>query len=123
MTQYNIKNLHTQESLYVHAPRTPRYPPALLQALELALAGVLGLAFHKVIVIVLAPGADKERGRKKRSRSGSELLDLRNRFGQGRGVNKLLSIEPVSRRQSGLQLEMLGFWRALLARGEGCRVN
>lgn len=97
-----------ERSRYVHASRTPGHPPALLQALELALAGVLGLAFHKVIVVVLAPGADKERSRKKRSRSGAELLDLGDRVGQGRGVNELLSVEPVSRRQSGLQLRDVG---------------
>lgn len=45
---------------YVHAPRASGDPPALLQALELALAGVLGLALHEIIIVVLAPGADEE---------------------------------------------------------------
>lgn len=45
---------------YVHAPRASSDPPALLQAFEFALAGVLGLALHEIIIVVLAPGADEE---------------------------------------------------------------
>lgn len=48
------------KGMYVHASRASGDPPALLQALELALAGVLGLALHEIIVVVLAPGADEE---------------------------------------------------------------
>lgn len=50
----------SEDLLHVHAPCTSGDPPALLQALEFALAGVLGLALHEIIVVVLAPGADEE---------------------------------------------------------------
>jgi hypothetical protein len=45
---------------YVHAPGAAGDSAALLQTLKLAPAGVLGLALHVVIVVVLAPGADEE---------------------------------------------------------------
>lgn len=66
---------------HVHAPGTSGNPPALLHALELAPAGVLGLALHVIIVVVLAPGANEERGGEERCRAGSELLDLGDRLG------------------------------------------
>lgn len=48
--------------LYLHTSRASGDPPALLQALELALAGVVGLALHEVIVVVLAARAYEEGG-------------------------------------------------------------
>lgn len=45
-----------------NASGAPGDPAALLQALELALAGVLGLALHVVIVVGAASRADEEGG-------------------------------------------------------------
>jgi len=43
----------------VHTTRASRDPPTLRQTLELALARVLRLALHKVVIVVLAPCADE----------------------------------------------------------------
>lgn len=47
---------------YIHTSRASGNSPALLQALEFALAGVVGLALHEVIVVVLAARAYEEGG-------------------------------------------------------------
>lgn len=79
----------------IHTPRASRHPPALLQAFELALAGVLGLALHEVIVVVLAPRADEEGGGQQGGRAGAELLDLGDRVRERSGVDKVLVVEPA----------------------------
>ena len=61
---------------HIHAPRASGDPAALLQALELAPARVLRLALHVVVIVVLAAGADEERGREERGGAGTDLLDL-----------------------------------------------
>lgn len=68
------------KKLYAHAPRTSCHPPALLQTLDFALARVLGLALHEIIVIVLAPRANEEGRGHQRSRACAQLLDLGNRI-------------------------------------------
>lgn len=79
----------------VHAGGTAGDAAALLQTLELALAGVLGLALHVVIVVGAAAGADEERGGEQRGRSGANLLDGGDRVGEGGGVDEDLLVEPA----------------------------
>jgi hypothetical protein len=76
----------SSESVHVHALGTPRHPPALLQAVELAPAVGVGLALHVVIVVVAAPGADEEGSGEKRRRAGTDLLDLGDRIRERGGV-------------------------------------
>lgn len=66
---------------------------ALLQTLELALAGVLGLALHEVIVIGFAPGADEEGGGEERRGCGSDLLDGRDGVRERGGIVENLLVE------------------------------
>lgn len=49
-----------ERTLYAHAPCTSRHPPTLLQTLDFALAGILGLALHEIIVVVFASRTDEE---------------------------------------------------------------
>lgn len=49
----------TMCSSHIHTPSTSGDSSALLQAFELALAGVLCLALHEVIIVVLASRADE----------------------------------------------------------------
>jgi hypothetical protein len=77
----------------IHTTRASGDPTALLQALELALAGVLGLAQHEVVIVVLASCADEEGRRHKRGRGGSELLDLGNRLGERSRVVENVLVE------------------------------
>jgi hypothetical protein len=79
----------------VHTPGAAGHPAALLQALELAPARVLGLALHVVVIVVLASRADKERGRQKGGRAGTNLLDLGDRVWQRGGVVENLLVEAV----------------------------
>lgn len=79
----------------IHTSRTPGDPPALLEALDLAFSGVIGLALHVVIVVVAASGANEEGSRQQRGRTGTQLLDLGNRVGQRRGVVERVLREPV----------------------------
>lgn len=83
----------TREGRDVHAPRASGNPPALLQALELAPARIVRLALHKVVIVVLAAGADEEGGREEGSRRGADLLDLGDRVGEGGGVVEHLLVE------------------------------
>lgn len=48
---------------HIHTPGASGDPAALLHALKLAPARILGLALHVVVIVVLAPGADEEGGR------------------------------------------------------------
>lgn len=70
-----------------------RHPPTLLEALELALARVLVLALHVVIVVVLAPRTDEERGREQGGRAGADLFDFGDRVREGRRVVEDLLVE------------------------------
>lgn len=54
---------------------------ALLHAVKLAAAGVLGLALHVVVVVFAASCADEERCRQERGRAGTDLLDRRDVIG------------------------------------------
>lgn len=80
----------------IHAPGASRDPPALLQALKLAPAGVLGLALHIVVIVVFAARADEERGRQQGGRGGSDLLDLGDRVRQRGGVVEDVLVEAVA---------------------------
>ena len=82
----------------VHTPGAPGHPPAFLQAVELALAGVLGLALHEVIVVLAASGADKKGGREERRRADSELLYLGDRVRKRGGVVEDLLVETGEER-------------------------
>lgn len=110
---------------YIHTPCAPRHPPALLQAIELGSAGCVGLALHKVIIVIPTSGTDEEGSGEERSRTGAQLLDFGNRIGQGRCVKELLSVEPELRRQFGVKrhslrgctggcAELEGGWRGQL---------
>lgn len=79
----------------IHTPRASGDPPALLQALKLALSGVLSLALHIVVVVIFAPGADEKRSRHQRGRSGTKLFDLGNRVGQRGGVDEDMLVEAA----------------------------
>lgn len=87
----------TLTGVHVHAGGTSCHPATLLQALVLALAGVLGLALHVVIVVGLAPRPDKERGGEEGRGSSTELLYLRDRIGERGGVVEDLLVEAVAR--------------------------
>jgi len=50
---------------------------------------------HVVIVVVFAPGANEERGREKRRRAGTELLDLGDRVRQRGGVDEDVLVEAM----------------------------
>lgn len=76
-----------------HAPRTPRHPPALLEALELALARVAVLALHVIVIVRLAARTNEERRREQRRRAGANLLHLGDRLGQRGGVVQHLLVE------------------------------
>ena len=65
----------------VHTGGASRDPTALLQTLELGLAGVLGLALHEVIVVGAAPGADEEGGGEEGRGGGADLLHGGDRVG------------------------------------------
>jgi len=78
---------------YVHAARAPGDPPTLLEALEFALAGVLCLALHIVVIVVAASCPDKVRRRKKGSGASTELFDLGDRVGKRGGVVENLLVE------------------------------
>jgi hypothetical protein len=60
----------------------------LLHALQLAAAVGLRFAHHVVIVVGLASCANEERGAEKRSRAGSEFLDLGDVIRQRGGVDE-----------------------------------
>jgi len=75
------------------ARRAPGDPAALLEALELALARVLLLALHEVVVVRPAAGADEEGRRHERRRGGANLLDRRDRVRQGSQIHEVLLIE------------------------------
>ena len=79
----------------VHTPGAPGHPPAFLQAVELALAGVVGLALHEVIVVLAASGTDEEGRREERRGADSELLDLRDRVRKRGGVVEDLLVETA----------------------------
>ena len=79
----------------VHTPGAPGHPPAFLQAVELALAGVVGLALHEVIVVLAASGADEKGRREKRRRADTELLDLGDRVRERGGVVEDLLVETA----------------------------
>lgn len=83
----------TREGRDLHATRASGNPPALLQALELAPARIVRLALHKVVIVVLAAGADEEGGREEGGRRGADLLDLGDRVGEGGGVVEHLLVE------------------------------
>jgi len=78
---------------YVHAARASGGPPTLLEALEFALAGVLCLALHVVVIVVAASRPDEVRRRKKGSRASTELFDLGDRIGKRGGVVENLLVE------------------------------
>ncbi len=76
-----------------HTPGASCNPSTFRKALELALARVLRLALHVVIVVVAAPGADEKGRREEGRRADTELLDLGDRFGEGGGVVEDLLVE------------------------------
>jgi hypothetical protein len=69
----NARNLHNLHSLsncvppsfsirpHLHARRTSRDLPALLQAFNLSSAIRIRLALHEIVIVGLAPRADEER--------------------------------------------------------------
>lgn len=75
------------------APGAAGDAAALLEALELALARVVVLALHVVVVVGLAAGADEEGSREQRGGAGANLLDLGNGLGQRGGVVQHLLVE------------------------------
>lgn len=79
----------------VHAGGATGDPSALLHALNLASAGVRGLALHVIIVVVAASGANEEGGREQRRRAGTDFLHGRDIFGERRGVDKDLLVKPI----------------------------
>lgn len=88
--------IRREEGKDLHAGSASRHAATLLHAFELALAGVLGLALHVVIVIGAAPGADEEGCREKGRGGGADLLDLGHGVGEGGGVHKDLLVEAAS---------------------------
>ena len=89
--QHSLRS--TKIPLFLHARRTPGDLAALLHALKLSPAVGLGLAHHVVIVVGLASRANEKRGAEKGRRTGSELLDLGDVFGQRGGVDEGLLVE------------------------------
>lgn len=80
----------------VHTLGAAGYPSSLRQAVQLSLAGVLGLALHVIIVVVAASCADEEGGRQQRRRGGTNLLDLGNVVRERRGVDEHLLVESAT---------------------------
>lgn len=77
----------------VHALGAAGDPSALLEAVQLALARVLRLALHVVIVVVAASGADEEGRRQQGRGAGANLLDGGDAVGERRGVDEHLLVE------------------------------
>lgn len=71
------------------------HPSTLLQALELALARVLVLALHVVIIVVFAPGADEEGRTKQRGGAGTDFFDFGDRVRERGCVVKDLLVEAI----------------------------
>lgn len=76
-----------------HARGTARHLPPFPQAVGLARAVGRGLALHEVVIVGFAAGADEEGGAEQRGGGGSDLLDLGDRVGEGRGVDEDLLVE------------------------------
>jgi hypothetical protein len=87
-----FKQLYSRSN--VHAGGASGDSSALLQALELSPAGVLGLALHVIIVVIAASGTDEEGGREQRRRTGTDLLDGGDITGERGGVDEQLLVEP-----------------------------
>lgn len=85
-----------RDGLNIHAPRASGDSPSLFQTLELALAGILVLALHVVIVVVTASRTDEEGGREQGCRAGAEFLDLGDGVGQGGSVVEDLLVETIA---------------------------
>jgi hypothetical protein len=79
----------------LHTGGASRHTAAFLQALGLALAGVLVLALHEVIVVGAASGTDEERCGEKGSRGGTNLRDLGDVVGEGCRVDEDLLVEAA----------------------------
>lgn len=84
-------------NIYVHARGAASDTTALLQAIHLAVAWLLGLALHVVIVVVAASGADEERRRQERSRASTDFLDRGDILGQRSGVDESLLVESANK--------------------------
>lgn len=82
-----------ENGMHIHTPGTSRNSPALFETLELALARVLRLTFHEVVIVVLAPCANEIRGGKEGSRCSTEFLDFGDRIRERRGVVENLLVE------------------------------
>jgi hypothetical protein len=83
------------DRFHIHTRGASRHSSALLQAFRLALARVLRLALHVVIVVRLASGTDEEGCGHERGGGGANLLDLRDRVRKRSGVVELLLVEAV----------------------------
>lgn len=79
----------------VHTGSASRDAATLLQAFELSLARVLGLALHVIIVVGAASSADEERGGKQRGGCRADLLDSGDRVRKRRGVIEHLLVEAA----------------------------
>lgn len=81
----------------IHASGTARHLPALLQAVDLSAAIGLVLALHEVVIESLAAVSNKISCTHKRCRCGTDLLDLGDVVGHGRGVHQDSLVEAVRR--------------------------
>jgi hypothetical protein len=81
---------------HIHTSSTSCDSSALLQAFKLALARVLGLALHEIIVVRTASGANEEGSRQQRRRGGANLLDLGDVLRQGGRIDQNLLVEAVA---------------------------
>lgn len=90
----------------VHSLGAAGDPSTLLHAVELAVAGVLGLALHVVIVVVAASCADEKGRRQQRRRAGADLLDGRDAVRERRGVDEDALGEPAVAMRVSVWLEV-----------------
>lgn len=81
----------------IHTSCAARHLPAFLEALDLPASVRLVLALHEVIVIGLAPVADKVGRTHQWCGCGTNLLHLGDVIRHGSGVHEDLLVEPVQR--------------------------